>query len=90
MAEDEGDAIGIVARALRRYLAAHPTAADTVNGIQRWWLAPAVDEPLPLVELALDRLIEEGLMCRVPMQDGRTIYARMPRDETSNPTAGPG
>jgi hypothetical protein len=85
-----GDAIGTVVRALQRYIAAQPTAADTVVGIQRWWLAPSVDEPLPLVELALDRLIEEGVMRRVQLQDGSAIYSVVPRDERPRPTAGPG
>lgn len=84
MSEDEADAIGNVASALQRYIAAHPTAADTVVGIQRWWLAPAMEEPLPLVELALDRLIEEGVMRRVELQDDTVIYsAAGPRDERS-------
>jgi hypothetical protein len=90
MSDDEGDAIDAVARALQRYIAAHPTAADTVVGIQRWWLAPALDEPLLLVELALDRLIEEGVMRRVQLQDGSAIYSVVPRDEPSMPTSGPG
>ena len=89
MSEGEGGAIGGVARALRRYLAAHPDAADTVVGIQRWWLAPAVDEPMPLVELALDRLIEEGVMRRVHMQDGRAIYSAARHDQPFRTTHGP-
>ncbi|CAN5818258.1 hypothetical protein BH11GEM2_BH11GEM2_26340 [soil metagenome] len=89
MSENEGDTIDPVVRALRRYIAAHPGAADTVVGIQRWWLAPAVDEPMPLVELALDRLIEEGVMRRVDMQDGSAIYSAARHDQPSHATHGP-
>jgi hypothetical protein len=89
MSDDEGDAIDSVVRALRRYIGAHPTAADTVVGIQRWWLVPAVDEALPLVELALDRLIEEEVMRRVQLQDGSVIYSSAARRDDRSPTSGP-
>lgn len=54
-----------VSTALRGYLARHPAAADTVEGIQRWWLADVLGEVSPaLVEVALERLEDEGVVVR--------------------------
>jgi hypothetical protein len=45
------------------YLSAHPRAADTAEGIQRWWLAPHFGEvALEKVELALGKLESEGVV----------------------------
>jgi hypothetical protein len=45
------------------YLSAHPKAADTAEGIQRWWLAPHYGEVALLqVELALVKLESEGVV----------------------------
>jgi hypothetical protein len=61
---------------IRRYLAAHPGAADTVAGIMEWWLheEPAAAGSLADVEWALDRLEAEGEVERVAAQDGRVAY----------------
>lgn len=88
MTEDEVDAIAAIARAIQRYLAAHPTAADTAFGVQRWWLPLTLEEPLPLVELALDRLTEEGEVHRTTMEDGGVIYAGIRRRPWPVSTAG--
>lgn len=48
------------------YLSEHPKAADTAEGIQRWWLAPHYGEvALLTVELALVKLESEGVV-RIP------------------------
>jgi hypothetical protein len=76
MSADDENAVATIADAIRRYLVTHPAAADTADGIQRWWLLPLQhEEPLALVELALDRLVDEGVMRRVVMEDGRVIYS---------------
>ncbi len=54
-----------VAEAIRRYLSEHPQAADTAEGIQRWWLLPSFGEvSLATVEAALAMLEVEGTICR--------------------------
>jgi hypothetical protein len=54
-----------VAEAIRRYLSEHPQAADTAEGIQRWWLLPSFGEvSLATVEAALALLEVEGTICR--------------------------
>lgn len=51
--------------ALCRYLTERPQAADTAQGIQRWWLAPSFGEvALATVQAALDQLLAEGVIER--------------------------
>lgn len=64
-----------IARVIRSYFATHPEAADSVEGIQRWWLLPLLgEEPQALVERALERLVLEGVTQRLVLEDGRVIY----------------
>jgi len=54
-----------VARWIAGHLAAHPRAADTAEGIRRWWLAPRHGEvALDLVVQALKELEREGVVSR--------------------------
>ena len=56
----------VVAQALRDYLLQPPRAADTAEGIQRWWLLSSFGElPLTTVEAALAQLEVEVAVCRV-------------------------
>jgi hypothetical protein len=76
MSAHEEDAVLSIAGAIRNYFATHPEAADSADGIQRWWLLPLLrEEPLRLVEQALEQLVEEGVTQRVVLEDGRVIYA---------------
>ena len=76
MTSDE-EGISTVANAISRYLSSHPRAADSVEGIRRWWLAPLrYDEAVTVVQHALDRLLAEGVVAREAMPDGRVIYRR--------------
>lgn len=67
--------------ALARYCAAHPKAADSVDGVRRWWLAdPAI--PLADVEAALDALVKRGVLDVRRISDGTAVYFnRAARDE---------
>ena len=52
-----------VAEAIQRYLAEHPHAADTVEGIAEWWLMRhQVRVTVATVERALRRLAEKGAL----------------------------
>jgi hypothetical protein len=65
-----------IAGGVRRYVLEHPDAADSVEGIHRWWLAPVLrDEAREHVETALDRLVDEGVLRRVTLEDGQVIYS---------------
>ena len=48
-----------VAAAIERYLASHPQAADSVDGIANWWLADQGFDRAT-IDAALDRMVAEG------------------------------
>jgi hypothetical protein len=65
-----------IARELEHYISLHPTAADTVGGIARWWLElPDLDR----VDAAVDALVSRGLLNRHRLPDGNFIYASATR-----------
>ncbi|MBL0423987.1 hypothetical protein [Ramlibacter alkalitolerans] len=52
-----------VARWIAGHFAAHPRAADTAQGIRRWWLVPRHGEvELECVQQALAELEKEGVV----------------------------
>jgi len=65
-----------VVGAIVEYLHAHPLAADSADGVRRWWIGaqragPRLDE----VESALDLLVERRVLRRLPLADGTVLYA---------------
>jgi hypothetical protein len=65
-----------IARELEQYISLHPTAADTVDGIARWWLG-GTGQPAPgHVETALELLVARGVLGRSVLPDRRVIYSR--------------
>lgn len=57
------------------YLAEHPNAADTVEGIVHWWLLDrAIVEEEERVGQALDLLVQKGLLVSVQAADARRHY----------------
>jgi hypothetical protein len=65
-----------IAQQIELYLARHGNAADTALGIARWWLAlPDADAVLPLVESALERLVQRGVATSRVLPDGNRVYA---------------
>ena len=76
MTPHEGDVVDEIAKAIRRYVDAHPDAADSIDGIHRWWLLPVFhDEARALVTCAVDQLAHEGALRQVALEDGRVIYS---------------
>ncbi len=76
MTEADESIEGVVA-ALRRYLQVQPHAADTLEGIHRWWIDWGAEEKSPEVtHRALDRLVEEGVMEYVDIAQRRVWRAR--------------
>jgi hypothetical protein len=60
-------------RALERYCAEHPNAADSVEGVRSWWLAdPTI--PREAVEEALQALVDRGLLDVRILSDGTVVY----------------
>lgn len=68
------------ARSIVDYLAEHPRATDSAEGIQRWWIAPQGGEvPLASVQRALDGLEREGRVVRLGTAALAPSYGRGPR-----------
>ena len=65
-----------IARELEQYISLHPTAADTADGIARWWLDGPEQPALSSVEAALESLVTRGVLSRSVLPDRRAIYAR--------------
>ena len=75
-ADDAADTVCAIAAAIRRYVIAHPEAADTLEGIHRWWLLPTLhEESVVSVEQAVERLVAEGVLRQMSLEDGRVIYS---------------
>jgi hypothetical protein len=53
----------------------HPAAADTPEGIARWWLDWPEQPALNLVEATLELLISRGVLASRMLPDGKFIYA---------------
>lgn len=69
--------IASVAAAVRRYLRDHPNAADTLEGIARWWLSGNTGNELLIdVERAIEQLVNGGEVSRRTLRDGTVIYER--------------
>lgn len=69
--------IDALATAIRRYLLDHPNAADTLEGVARWWLAGGAGEAwLSTVQRAIEQLVKRGEMVGQTLRDGTVIYER--------------
>ena len=66
-----------IARDIEGYLSRHPEAADTAEGIARWWLIQSqVEAQLPRLEFALELLVNRGVLIRRRLPDGNCVYVR--------------
>ena len=67
--------IGTLIEAIEAHLATNPLAADSAEGVARWWLAThgVVASPQE-VELALVTLVRQHRLRRVQLADGNTLY----------------
>jgi hypothetical protein len=72
----DNEEVQALARGIERYLEKHPNAADSLEGIQRWWLIRHhYAEDTLQVERALERLIAEGIVVKRILPDGRAVYS---------------
>ena len=65
-----------VVDAILRYLASHPDAADTSEGIAKWWLPADRGIDTGAVLSALARLEAQGLVHRRINADHHVLYSR--------------
>lgn len=64
-----------LATAIESYLEAHPSAADSDQGVADWWLPElGIEAPLADVRDALELLKQEGTVEMQVMVDGRMLY----------------
>jgi hypothetical protein len=68
--------VELIAHDIERYLWDHRGAADTAEGIARWWLTSrAILAERMQVEAALEVLIRRGVVARHLLPDGNCVYA---------------
>ncbi len=68
------DSVRSIAEAIRRYLESRPDAAETLEGISRWWLVrQRLDSPPAEIEAAVEYLVARGELERVMVKD-KTLY----------------
>ena len=76
------------------YLARHPEAQDTIDGILHWWVLDAcIRKWAPKIAETVAQLVEQGFLEKKPSPDGQTFYhvsarylstvqQRLPRNST--------
>lgn len=67
--------IGALVDQVTRYLAAHPSACDTAEGIRQRWLAGTAATPQE-VSAALDHLVRTGSVERLLLQSSNVYRAK--------------
>lgn len=76
--------IALLCDEIDAYLRRRPSAADTLEGIVRWWLArDRTERSRDAVQRALDLLVARHRVKRTVNADGQVIYARA--DEPRHP-----
>lgn len=64
-----------IAEEIQQYLRTHPHAADSCEGIVRWWLTrQRIHEASDAVQQALDYLVATGSASRHAQTSGTVIY----------------
>ena len=64
-----------IASEILKYLADHPNAADTLNGIVQWWLPErTIRFQVDQVRQALDELIAKGMVTKQRRSDSKIVY----------------
>ena len=72
----QGAHLESVVAAIEAYLERHPDAADSAEGISRWWLArDGLDPCVEVVQAALSRLLERGVVTARTLPNGERIYS---------------
>ena len=75
---DDSLAVHRLAAEIVQYLADHPDAVDTAEGILRWWLPSRGMESSPeTLRRALEALVEAHTIGTRELPDGRSVYGRV-------------
>jgi hypothetical protein len=79
----DDESIEVLAREVETYLSQHPEAADTADGILRWWLPRVrLEEAQHDVQRALDLLVARGVIVERQLPDGSKVYGCTPTPDT--------
>jgi len=70
------DMVQAVADSLVEYMTRHPEAADSIEGIRRWWLPADMVASAADVEAALNRLVLAGILATRRLPDRGVLYSR--------------
>ena len=77
MGPKSGSRARIIEQLVARYIADHPNAADTVEGIHSWWIGVDIgDASRAEVQAALDSLVSHGTLSHTALPDGTPLYSR--------------
>lgn len=72
---DYEESVQRISEEIQQYLQDHPNAADTLQGITKWWLANApVPMPVDHVEKALEWLICHQIIAKGSLPDGGAVF----------------
>ena len=83
LVDEPGPATQRAMQAIERYVAQHPAAADSAEGIAQWWLpAMGIDASMDEVTQALEILVDRGVLERAPLPGGQAIYRAAPHPST--------
>lgn len=64
--------------AIEAHLANHPQAADSADGVARWWLGrQGIHADATEVELALAQLVARHALRQARLADGTVLYSRI-------------
>ena len=80
-----------IAGAINRYLATHPEASETLEGVTRWWLTrQRYTDSLASVQSALDLLERKGEVDKLCLSGGTVLYrkASLQQSETNREPMG--
>jgi hypothetical protein len=79
---DNDAKVTMIAEEITRYLLGRPDAADTFDGIARWWLARIrIEDATAQVQKALDLLVAGNTVVRTVLPDGNALYRNARRIE---------
>ncbi|MFO1302102.1 MAG: hypothetical protein U1F54_00140 [Burkholderiales bacterium] len=68
-------AADLVIAAIERHFRTHANAADTADGIRRFWLTgPMAQVSLATVEAALEEMVRTGRASRIQNLSGQAVY----------------
>ncbi len=77
MSDEEIDKVIHIANDIETYLKQHPDAADTLDGIIKWWVSRIrIEESVGDISKALVLLELENIVAKTRTVDGRVIYSR--------------